>query len=79
VGTPEERFAEDGLRPLRAVRFAAQLGFTVEEGTLAAISGALNTTAKVSAERIRDELNKILASAQPSIAFRLMEQTGSCP
>jgi putative nucleotidyltransferase with HDIG domain len=76
VGTPEERFAEDGLRPLRAVRFAAQLGFTVEMGTLAAVSGALNTTAKVSAERIRDELNKILASAQPSIALRLMEQTG---
>lgn len=76
VGAPEKRFAEDGLRPLRAVRFAAQLGFTVEAGTLAAIRGALETTAKVSAERIRDELNKILASPQPSIAFRLMEQTG---
>jgi putative nucleotidyltransferase with HDIG domain len=76
VGKPEQRFAEDGLRPLRAVRFAAQLGFTVEADTLAAISGALATTAKVSAERIRDELNKILACAQPSIALRLMEQTG---
>jgi tRNA nucleotidyltransferase/poly(A) polymerase len=75
VGNPAERFAEDGLRPLRAVRFAAQLGFTVERPTLEAIPGALDVTAKVSAERVRDELDKILA-AKPSIAFRLMEETG---
>jgi putative nucleotidyltransferase with HDIG domain len=76
VGSAPERFAEDGLRPLRAVRFAAQLGFTVEAATLDAIAGALETSAKVSPERVRDELDKILASPLPSRAFLLMEQTG---
>jgi putative nucleotidyltransferase with HDIG domain len=76
VGNPEERFREDGLRPLRAVRFASQLGFAVDGETLAAIPGALATTAKVSPERIRDEIDKIAASPRPSIALRLMEQSG---
>ncbi|MDR2501163.1 MAG: HD domain-containing protein [Treponema sp.] len=76
VGRAEERFAEDGLRPLRAVRFASQLGFTIEEATLKAVPGSLSTTAKVAPERIRDELDKIILSATPSRAFRLMEQTG---
>jgi putative nucleotidyltransferase with HDIG domain len=76
VGKAAERFAEDGLRPLRAVRFASQLGFTLEEATLAAINTALETSAKVSPERVRDELDKILASPLPSRAFLLMEQTG---
>ena len=76
VGDPAQRFAEDGLRPLRAVRFAAQLSFKIEEQTLAAIGGALETSAKVAAERVKDELDKILASDKPSIAFLLMEQTG---
>jgi putative nucleotidyltransferase with HDIG domain len=76
VGDPGERFAEDGLRPLRAVRFASQLGFTVEEETLAAIPRALDTSARVAPERIRDELDRILASPKPSTAFLLMEKTG---
>jgi len=76
VGNPTERFAEDGLRPLRAVRFAAQLAYALEAGTLAAIPGALEISAKVSAERVRDELEKIIASDKPSRAFLLMEQTG---
>ncbi|MCL2192876.1 MAG: HD domain-containing protein [Treponema sp.] len=76
VGDPALRFAEDGLRPLRAVRFAAQLSFKAEEQTLAAIGGALETTAKVAAERVKDELDKVLASHEPSIAFLLMERTG---
>jgi putative nucleotidyltransferase with HDIG domain len=76
VGNPQERFAEDGLRPLRAVRFAAQMGFQVEEATLAAIPQALDTVVKVSPERIRDELDKIIAAPQPSQAFLLMEKTG---
>jgi len=76
VGNPTERFAEDGLRPLRAVRFAAQLAYTLEAGTLAAIPGALEISAKVSAERVRDELEKIIASDKPSRGFLLMEQTG---
>jgi tRNA nucleotidyltransferase/poly(A) polymerase len=76
VGRAEERFNEDGLRPMRALRFASQLGFAVDESTLAAIPGALETTAKVSPERVRDEFDKILASAKPSAAFLLMEKTG---
>jgi putative nucleotidyltransferase with HDIG domain len=76
VGNAAERFNEDGLRPLRAVRFAAQLGFEIEQNTLDAIGGALNVCAKVSWERVRDEIDKILASPVPSRAFRLMEKTG---
>jgi tRNA nucleotidyltransferase/poly(A) polymerase len=76
VGKAGERFTEDGLRPLRAVRFASQLGFEIEEATLQAIPGALSTTAKVAPERIRDEFDKIIASSRPSTALRLMEKTG---
>ncbi len=76
VGDPAERFSEDGLRPLRGVRFAAQLGFLMDGATQAAIRPALPVAAKVSAERVRDELDRILASRLPSVAFRLMEDTG---
>jgi tRNA nucleotidyltransferase/poly(A) polymerase len=76
VGNPLDRFGEDGLRPLRAVRFAAQLDFRVDGPTLQAIQPSLEVTAQVSQERIRDELDKILASPRPSSAFRLMEKTG---
>lgn len=76
VGKAAERFAEDGLRPLRAVRFAAQLGFTLEKETEGAICGALPVSAKVSRERVRDELDKILCASQPSRALLLMEKTG---
>ena len=76
VGRPEERFSEDGLRPIRALRFASQLGFTVDEGLLAAIPAAIPFTAKVAAERIRDELDRIIASGSPSTALLLMEKTG---
>jgi tRNA nucleotidyltransferase/poly(A) polymerase len=76
VGEPAARFAEDGLRPLRAVRFAAQLPGKLDPQTLAAIPGALETCAKVSAERVRDEIEKIIASDKPSSAFLLMEKTG---
>ncbi|MDR2143291.1 MAG: polynucleotide adenylyltransferase, partial [Treponema sp.] len=75
VGLASERFAEDGLRPLRALRFASQLGFDLDEATLGAIHGALPTTAKVASERIRDELDKIIDSPNPLRAFRLMEET----
>ena len=76
VGDPARRFAEDGLRPLRAVRFAAQLSYTIEPHTLAAIPPSLDICALVSAERVKDELEKIVASDKPSRAFTLMEQTG---
>jgi len=77
VGVPGERFAEDGLRVLRAARFAAMLGSELEEETLAAISQNLDTFRKVSAERVRDEWQKAIErSESPSVAFRLMRQTG---
>jgi tRNA nucleotidyltransferase (CCA-adding enzyme) len=76
VGDPLERFREDGLRPLRAIRFSAQLGFSIEALTLAAIRPSLDRLAMVSAERARDELQKILLSPEPSRALRLMESTG---
>ena len=76
VGRPEERFSEDGLRPIRALRFASQLGFAIDSDLLAAIPAAIPFTAKVAAERIRDELDKIIASEKPSTALLLMEKTG---
>ncbi|MDR0557699.1 MAG: HD domain-containing protein [Treponema sp.] len=76
VGNPLERFSEDGLRPLRCVRFASQFGFSVDKETLDAIPQTLSITAKVSAERKRDELDKIIGSRKPSAGFLLMEQTG---
>ena len=65
VGDPMERFSEDALRMLRAVRFAAQLGFSIEENTKEAIGKLAPTIAKVSAERIAVELVKILTSNHP--------------
>lgn len=76
VGKAEERFAEDGLRPVRAVRFAAKTGFSIEEKTLAAIPPALGITAKISIERFRDEFLKLVASPEPVKGLRLMEETG---
>lgn len=72
VGDPVARFAEDGLRVMRAVRFAAQLGFVVEPSTREAFAGALSTLRKVSRERIRDELLKLLSASRPQLGLRLM-------
>lgn len=76
IGDPAERFREDGLRPLRACRFAAQLSFTVEAKTREAIPGALETLSRVSAERVRDELLKTLEAPVPSVGILLMQETG---
>ena len=76
VGIAAERFSEDGLRPLRAVRFASQLGFKIENNTKEAIRDALPVCEKISRERVCGEIDKILASPVPSTGFRLMEQTG---
>ena len=65
VGNPNERFTEDALRMLRAVRFAAQLGFSIEENTKGAIKKLAPTIEKVSAERIQTELVKLLVSRHP--------------
>lgn len=65
VGKPEERFDEDALRILRAVRFAAQLDFTIEEQTKEAIRNQAQFLKDISAERIQVELTKLLLSAHP--------------
>ena len=61
IGSPEERFAEDHLRLLRAVRFAAQLGFEIEPATFAALQANAAKIRLISAERVRDELLKLFA------------------
>lgn len=76
VGNASERFFEDGLRPLRAVRFASQLDFVIEDATLSAIQPALKVTALVAHERIRDEFIKMITSANPSKSINFMEKTG---
>ena len=65
VGNPTERFSEDALRILRALRFSAQLGFKLDPVTLDAIIALAPTLEKISAERIRVELNKLLISKRP--------------
>ncbi len=65
VGSPEERFDEDALRILRAIRFSAQLGFTIEADTLQAITRSCENLKNISAERIRVELTKLLLSEHP--------------
>ncbi|MCR5847286.1 MAG: HD domain-containing protein [Lachnospiraceae bacterium] len=67
VGNPEERFTEDALRLLRAIRFAAQLGYTIEDKTYEAIVKLAPSLKKISAERIQAELNKTLVSDNPAM------------
>jgi tRNA nucleotidyltransferase (CCA-adding enzyme) len=76
VGDAAERFREDGLRPMRAVRQATQLGFTIDPGTLAAIPRTLQSFRMVSAERVRDELAKLLAAPDPARGVELLRETG---
>lgn len=76
IGDPLERFREDGLRPVRACRFAAQFHFEIEPATFAAIPECLDTVRKVSCERIREELLRLLAAPQPSLGFHLMASCG---
>ena len=76
VGAATARFSEDGLRPVRACRFAAQLGFEIDSATLAAIPGSLATVKKVSAERLHDELVKMLAADKPSIGLEYLRRAG---
>ncbi|MCL4384484.1 CCA tRNA nucleotidyltransferase [Patescibacteria group bacterium] len=76
VRDPEERFQEDALRILKAFRMAAQLGFMIEEKTLLAAEKKAPLLENISAERVRDELFKLLAGDQPAIALTLMKNTG---
>lgn len=83
VGKAYERFSEDGLRVLRAARFAATLDFDLDPDTFAAISPTLDTFRKVSAERVRDEWVKTMKAKKPSRAFEVMRESGilgvTCP
>ena len=75
VGRPEDRFTEDALRLLRALRFSAQLGFEIDESTYAAIKTIAPNLAKVSKERVQAELTKLLLSAHPE-RILLLKETG---
>jgi tRNA nucleotidyltransferase (CCA-adding enzyme) len=76
VGDPAARFAEDGLRPLRAARFAAQLGFALDPATAAAIPAHLSVTAQVSAERVAGELSRLLVAPHARHGLALLDITG---
>lgn len=76
VGDANERFREDALRMLRAIRFSAQLGFSIEQNTLKAISDNSYLIKNISVERVAEDLNKCLLSSCPSKAFILLQETG---
>ena len=78
VGNAHERFMEDGLRPVRALRFAAKLGFSIEKDTYSEIfkDEIQEKVASISIERFRDEFEKIMASPKPSVGMKLLEETG---
>lgn len=76
VGSPEERFEEDALRLMRAVRLVAELGFALDAETAAAIQLKSSNLQHVSRERIRDEFVRILESTQPMMALVLSQQLG---
>jgi poly(A) polymerase len=76
IGSPALRFAEDKLRMLRAVRFAARLDFAIERRTMEAIQPQAAEVAVVSAERIREELTKILTEGGARRGFQLLDETG---
>ncbi len=76
VGDPDARFGEDALRMLRAIRFAAVLGFAIEPATLAAITGRAADVRHLSGERVGGEMGRILAAPSPSVGLRLADSTG---
>jgi len=75
-GNPELTYSDDPLRMMRAIRFASQLGFEIEENSLNAIRTEKERIRIVSKERITDELNKMLLSPKPSVGFKLLFDTG---
>jgi putative nucleotidyltransferase with HDIG domain len=76
IGDPELRFREDHLRLLRAVRFAARLQFRIEQGTMRAMQNLHALILKVSAERVRDELVRILIEGGARYGFELLDESG---
>jgi poly(A) polymerase len=79
IGAPELRFSEDKLRMVRAVRFAARFGFSIEPATFAAIPRLAPQVTQVSAERLRDELTRILTEGAARRGFELLDETGLLP
>ncbi len=79
IGSPDERFAEDHLRLLRAIRFAAQLDFEMEAQTFAAVQKHAEKIRVVSAERIRDELLKLFAPPHAARGLTLLHESGLMP
>lgn len=73
---PGITFKDDPLRMMRAIRFATQLGFTIHPETFEAITEHKERISIISFERISDELNKIIASAKPSVGFKLLDECG---
>lgn len=73
---PEITFSDDPLRMMRAIRFATQLGFTIEPDTLTGIISTKERIKIISMERVSDELNKIMMADRPSTGFKLLEKTG---
>ncbi len=76
IGEPSERFAEDHLRLLRAVRFAARLDFALDPGTRTAIQAAAPLIHRVAAERVRDELTRMFTEGNARRALELLDETG---
>jgi poly(A) polymerase len=76
IGEPAVRFGEDHLRMLRAIRFAARLGFEIEPATFAAIQALHQKIAAISAERVRDELVRILTEGGARRGFELLDASG---
>ena len=76
IGDPEHRFAEDKLRMLRAVRFAARFEYRIDPATLAAIQRLAAQIHQVSRQRVRDELTKMLTEGHARRAFELLDQSG---
>jgi poly(A) polymerase len=79
IGSPEERFSEDHLRLLRAIRFAAQLGFEIESNTFAAVQRHAEKIRQVSAERIREELVKLFTPPHAARGLSLLHESGLMP
>ena len=75
IGDPRQRFAEDKLRMLRAVRFAARFGYQIDPGTMAAIREMAGQIFQVSHERVRDELTKMLTEGHARDAFLLLDES----
>jgi poly(A) polymerase len=76
---PDITYSDDPLRMMRAIRFASQLGFRIEEQSLKSIARNRDRLSIISRERITDELNKIMAVPRPSGGFRLLDKTGLLP